>query len=176
MSEVKLDRNRFISDKNIYRIKYVLYATSFIWVLYLYILFHEFGHAVTVLSLGGTLHDFIVTWDLRGRVLWSWENIPQSIVPRVVTLVNVSGGIGAALFFMILAHKSKWFTIPAMFALLDGFGEAMYQADTRCVASYGVGIPVVFICLWLFWQFETQHQNDERKQLKKLEALIDNEV
>jgi hypothetical protein len=147
------------NEKTVYWAKYILYVTSFVWVLYLAVFFHELGHAVTVVSLGGTLEEFVVTWDFRGYVRWTQENIPMSEAPRIVTLVSVSGGIGAALFFLVLSHKSKWFAVPALFCLVDGFGEAMYQADTRFYAINGMGLAVLVICAMLLWQFETRERD-----------------
>ena len=160
-----------MSEKYRYRIKYILYATSFIWVMYLVIFSHELGHAVAVISLGGTLHDFVVRWNITGYVLWTGENVPPETIPRVITLVNVSGGIGAALFLIVLSLKSRWFMIPALFCLLDGFAEAMYLADTRFYACNIVGVLVIAICARLFWKFETQHQDNERKQLEQSNSL-----
>jgi len=144
------------SETNVYWTKFILHATSLFWILYLAIFIHELGHAIAVIALGGTLHELVVTWDMCGRVLWTYENVPMDAIPRVITLVAVSGGIGAALFFLALTHKSRWFAMPTLFALLDGFGEAMYLADTRYVASFGVTLSTAIICLWLFWQFESR--------------------
>lgn len=153
------------SEKNTYWTKYILYVTSCIWVLYLVIFFHELGHAVAIISLGGTVEEFVVLWDFSGYVRWIFENVPQSEAPRIVTLVDVSGGIGAALFLMVLSHKSKWFMIPAGFCLLDGFAEALSMGDTRYNATNSMGVCVIIICAMLFWQFEVREQNKRRMKI-----------
>lgn len=160
------------TEETVYWVKYILYATSFFWVLYLAIFSHELGHAITVLSLGGTLHELVVTWDMRGYVLWSLENVPMESVPQVKTLVGVSGGIGAALFFMILTQKSKWFVVPALFALIDGFSEAMYLAGTRYNATCGVTISALAICMWLFWQFGERENNKRIAKVGKRKSMV----
>ena len=147
------------TERNIYWAKYILYVTSFVWILYLDVFFHELGHAIAVVALGGTVEEFVVAWDLSGYVKWTCVSTSLTSYPIILTLVGVSGGIGAALFFMVLSHKSKWFVIPALFSLADGFGEALFQAETRFYATNGMGVSVIFICAMLFWQFETRERN-----------------
>lgn len=153
------------TERNIYWAKYIFYVTSFVWVLYLFVFSHELGHAITVVALGGTVREFVVSWDLTGYVVWTGENIPASSFSQVRVLVGVSGGIGAMLFFLALSYKSKWFVIPALFSLMGGFGEAMFQTETRLYATNGTGVAVIFICAMLFWQFETRERN---KRIEKI--------
>lgn len=160
------------NEKTVYWTKYILYVTAFFWVQYLAVFFHELGHAIAVVSLGGTLHELVVSWDFSGCVLWSWENVPVDSFLQMRTLVNVSGGIGAALFFMVLSHKSKWFTIPALFCVIDGFGEALYLADTRFNASIGMTTSVLFICMGLFWYFETGEQDMQRMKIPPRKRVV----
>jgi len=155
------------NEKTVYLVKYILYATSVIWISYLVVFFHELGHAIAVIALGGTVKEFIVSWGLSGKVVWILGNVPMEAWPQVKTLVGVSGGIGAALFFMVLTHKSKWFSIPALFSLVDGFGEAMYLADTRFTATYGIQISVIVICVCLFWQFG--NREIDKRMIEKVE-------
>jgi len=154
----------------VYWAKFFLYVTSFVWVMYGAVFFHELGHAIAVLSLGGTLHEFVVAWDFSGYVIWSVENVPSESLQQTITLFCVSGGIGAALFFMVLSHKSKWFMIPALFALIDGFGEALYHADARYSATCGVTISTFFVCIWLLWQFDVRHRN---KKVERIEWTLE---
>ena len=150
------------NERYVYQTKYVLYLTSYLWVMYLLVFFHELGHAISLLSLGGTLHEFVVLWDFTGYVIWSFENVPAASLPEVILLVRASGGIGGALFFMVLSHKSKWFAIPALFSLMDGFAEALIMADTRFGANLSMSASVLIVCLMLFWKFEVGEQDKRR--------------
>ena len=140
-------------EEAVYWTKFVLYGTSPIWILYLHVFFHELGHAIAVLSLGGTVLEFGVEWDLSGHILWIVGNAPSESAQQMITLVGVSGGIGGAMFFMALTRKSKWFVVPALLALQDGFAEALYLSDIRFNANAGITISVLCIYLWLFLRF-----------------------
>jgi hypothetical protein len=139
--------------------------------MYLFVFFHELGHATAVISLGGTVKEFVVAWNMSGYVKWTYGDTPMASYPVMCTLVNVSGGIGAMLFFLALTHKSKWFTLPAFLCLIDGFSEALYLADTRFASNAIMEIAVMFICLGLFWKFETSVQ--DAKKLSKKENTKD---
>ena len=112
--------------------KFFFYLTSLIWMAYFKTFIHELGHAVVAIALGGTITEFVLRLDSGGHIKYI---PPLDITPYdyaiLNTLVLVSGGLAVMLLFMVLSHKTRWFLIPAVLGLLDGFLEALYMGRLR---------------------------------------------
>jgi hypothetical protein len=98
---------------------------------------HEFGHAITVLMLGGKIEGF--DFSISGASVTSI--VPD--IPLIIMTVNFSGGIIASLFLLILylCTKKFWvefnimtFTFLLMnliIAFIEGFLNVLYVQNLK---------------------------------------------
>ena len=153
-----------LDDEDRFWGRIVFYVTSFVWMYYLKAFIHELGHAVTAIALGGTVTDLWIKLEGGGGIYYfpPIDTMPYDCIV-MNTLVLVSGGIAAMLFFVILSHKTKWFLIPAILSLLNGFLEALYMNDIRASLSS-------FIILASWWAICTLIHGVVRHSLKPIES------
>ena len=130
--------------------RFFFYLTSVIWLIYLKTFIHELGHAVAAIALGGTVTGFEMKWSGGGSINWlpPVDTIHYDYIV-LNTLVLVSGGIAAMLLFMALSHKTKWFLIPAVLALLNGFLEALHMNELRVPLTDIIGLAGMWAIITL---------------------------